>query len=192
MKKQLIFGIDPSSRKLAVVYGVLGQEDKTKFKTKKLPQEKPESCSIAYSWIKGLLESVAEDESADLKEIYVFVELPVLGRGGAGSTIPQAQINGALLGGAFSAGVNVIPVNNVRVKKEVIGKGNANKDGIKEWLSVAWSSMYNQVHADQDLCDASMIYTYGKRVVQLRDKIVQNKTLDGMMVKRKTTTTELE
>lgn len=186
----LIYGIDPSSRKLAVVYGVLGEENKSKFITKNLPQEKPEGCSIAYSWIKGLIESTKED--VDIKDIYVFVELPVLGRGGAGSTIPQAQVNGALLAGAFSTGVNVIPVNNVKVKKEVIGKGNANKDAIKEWLSIAWEGMYKQVANDQDLCDSAMIYTYGKQVVQLRERIVQNKTLDGMMVKRKTITTELE
>lgn len=186
----LIYGIDPSSRKLAVVYGVLGKENESKFLTKKLPQEKPEACSLAYEWIKGLLESTKGDTS--VKDIYVFIELPVLGRGGAGSTIPQAQINGALLAGAFSTGANVIPVNNVRAKKEVIGKGNANKDAIKDWLSVAWEGMYKQVANDQDLCDSAMIYTYGKQVVQLRERIVQNKTLDGMMVKRKTTTTELE
>ena len=37
-----------------------------------------------------------------------------------------------------------------------------------------------------------MIYTYGKQVVQLRDKIVQNKSLDDILVKRKSLTTELE
>ena len=190
MKDILVLGIDPSSKKLAVVYSVLGKENEVKFKTKKLPQEKPEACSIAYEWLKGFIEDIRGD--IPTKDIYVFIELPVLGRGGAGSTIPQAQINGAILAGAFSTGANVVPVNNVRVKKEVIGKGNANKDAIKEWLSVAWAGLYKFIHEDQDLCDSAMIYTYGKQVVQLRDKIVQNKSLDDILVKRKSLTTELE
>ena len=149
MKDILVLGIDPSSKKLAVVYSVLGKENEVKFKTKKLPQEKPEACSIAYEWLKGFIEDIRGD--IPTKDIYVFIELPVLGRGGAGSTIPQAQINGAILAGAFSTGANVVPVNNVRVKKEVIGKGNANKDAIKAWLSVAWSGLYKFIHEDQDL-----------------------------------------
>jgi len=71
MKELLVLGIDPSSKKLAVVYSVLGKENEVKFKTKKLPQEKPEACSIAYEWLKGFIEDIRGE--IPTKDIYVFI-----------------------------------------------------------------------------------------------------------------------
>lgn len=164
-------GVDPSSRKLAIVYSYMGDEKNVKFQTKKLPQNKPESCSIAHEWIKGIIESLP----IETEKVYVFVELPVMGRGGIGSTLPQAQVNGAFLAGAYMAGATVIPVNNMTVKKQVVGKGNASKDDVKEWLRQSWLKHYEKVGTDQDLCDASMIYVYGVKKVKLRVRI-QGKT----------------
>ena len=173
-------GVDPSSRKLAAVMCVVGNEPSVKFTTKAIPVDKPTSCLLAFEWMRTLVE--LHQSQGD---VYVFVELPVLGRGGPGSTIPQAQVNGALLAGAQMAGAEVIPVNNSHVKKDVIGRGNANKDDIKQLVKEAWPKLYEQISKDQDLCDSAMIYMYGKNVIKRRDRIAAAKTLSSIKIKRR-------
>jgi Holliday junction resolvasome RuvABC endonuclease subunit len=176
----VVIGVDPSSRKLAAVISVIGDEPNVRYLTKALPQDKPVACLMAFEWMRALIE-----EESKRGEVCVFIELPVFGRGGPGSTIPQAQINGAIIAGAQIAGADVSLVNNARVKKEVVGKGNASKDDIRVWVKEAWPKLYAKIEKDQDLCDSAMIYVYGKRTVELRDKIVKSKSLDGVSVKRR-------
>lgn len=164
-----VIGVDPSSRKLAAVVSAIGYEDAVYTRVKTLPQDKPTSCLMAFEWMRALVE---EQSSTD---VYVFIELPVLGRGGPGSTIPQAQVNGALLAGGQRAGADVNLVNNARVKKEVVGRGNATKDDIRDWVRQDWPSLYADIESDQDLCDSAMIYVYGKKVVEHRDHIARRK-----------------
>jgi Holliday junction resolvasome RuvABC endonuclease subunit len=177
----VIIGIDPSSRKLAAVISIMGDEANVEHITKPLPQDKPVACLMAFEWVRALVDRHTENGH----EVYVFIELPVLGRGGPGSTIPQAQINGALLAGAHMANAEVVPVNNSRAKKEVIGRGNANKDDIRVWVSEAWPDLYAKIEKDQDLCDSAMIYVFGKQIIERRDKIATKKNLDGVSVKRR-------
>lgn len=172
-----IIGIDPSSQKLAAVVSVLGKENRAEVHTKGLPKDKPTACLLAFEWARTLVELAGG-------QVYVFIEMPVLGRGGPGSTIPQAQINGALLAGAQMAGAEVLPVNNARVKKDVIGRGNANKDDIRKWVSEAWPAMYARIGKDQDLCDSAMIYIYGKHVIERRDKMMAKKHLGRRVIRR--------
>lgn len=176
----VVIGVDPSSRKLAAVISVVGDEPNVEHTTKSLPQDKPTACLMAFEWMRTLIE-INETRG----KVYVFIELPVLGRGGPGSTIPQAQINGALMAGAQIAGAEVVPVNNARAKKEVVGRGNANKDDIRVWVKEAWPSLYEKIEKDQDLCDSAMIYQYGKQTIERRDKIVKRKNLDGVSVSRR-------
>lgn len=173
-----VIGIDPSSRKLAAVYGVVGNEPNVEYTVEKLPQDKPTACLIAYEWMHHLVVG----QKATGQKVYAAIELPVLGRGGPGSTIPQAQINGALLAGAQAAGAIVILVNNARAKKEVVGKGNASKDDIRRWVKQAWPSLYSEIKNDQDLCDSTMIYMYGRKTVDLRDRIARRKTIEQATV----------
>lgn len=176
----VVIGIDPSSRKLAAVISVIGDEKNVEIITKPLPQDKPTSCLLAFEWARVLVE-----KHSPRGDVYAFIELPVLGRGGPGSTIPQAQVNGALLAGLQMAGAIVTPVNNSRVKKEVIGRGNANKDDIRQWVHDTWNDLYVKIEKDQDLCDSAMIYQYGSQVVGRRDKIASKKNLEGVSVKRR-------
>jgi Holliday junction resolvasome RuvABC endonuclease subunit len=176
----VIIGVDPSSRKLAAIVSVMGDEPNVEHVTKALPQDKPTACLMAFEWMRNLIEA-----NAPRGDVHVFIELPVFGRGGPGSTIPQAQINGALLAGAQMAGGAVTPVNNARVKKEVIGRGNANKDDIRVWVKEAWPSLYAKIERDQDLCDSAMIYQYGHKTLERRDKIAKSKSLDDVSVSRR-------
>jgi Holliday junction resolvasome RuvABC endonuclease subunit len=173
-----VVGIDPSSRKLAAVYGVVGREPYIEYTVEKLPQDKPTACLMAYEWMQRLVVG----QQATGNTVYAAIELPVLGRGGPGSTIPQAQINGALLAGAQCAGATIILVNNARAKKEVVGKGNASKDDIRRWVKDAWPSLYSEIKNDQDLCDSAMIYQYGRKTVELRDRIARRKTIERATV----------
>ncbi len=173
-----VVAIDPSSRKLAAVVSKIGKEPSVETHTRKLPQDKPTACLLAFEWARSLVDMQEESD------VCVFVEMPVMGRGGPGSTIPQAQINGALLAGAQMANAEVLPVNNARAKKTVIGRGNATKDDIKQWVKAAWPVLYARIGKDQDLCDSAMIYVYGKGVVERRNKIANVKKLTSVGVRR--------
>lgn len=173
-----LIGIDPSSRKLAAVYGTVGDEPYVQYTIEKLPQDKPTACLMAYEWMHRLVSI----QDVTKHKVYAAIELPVLGRGGPGSTIPQAQINGALLAGAQAAGAIVILVNNARAKKEVVGKGNASKDDIRRWVKQAWPALYSDIKNDQDLCDSTMIYMYGHKTIELRDRIARRKTIEQATV----------
>lgn len=176
----VIIGVDPSSRKLAAIVSVMDDEPNVQHVTKALPQDKPVACLMAFEWMRNLVES-----NSERGEVHVFIELPVFGRGGPGSTIPQAQINGALQAGAHVAGGVVTSVNNARAKKEVVGRGNANKDDIRVWVKEAWPVLYAKIERDQDLCDSAMIYQYGYKALQRRNKMAKSKSLDDISVSRR-------
>lgn len=158
-----IIGIDPSSRKLASISAVLGHEQNYSIDTIGLfPKDRPRSCSVAYKWMRQLV--TAQFEVCD--EVYVFIEAPVLGRGGARATIPQAQVGGSLLAGAFAAhATDIVLVNNQRAKKEVVGKGNASKDEVRAWVRMIWPAVFKEAGTDQDVCDSAMIYAWGSKTV---------------------------
>jgi Holliday junction resolvasome RuvABC endonuclease subunit len=168
----IIIGCDPSSKKLAAVISFIGKEEDADIDIYKLKaKEKALSCAMAFTWARRLGRKCLE-QSAD---VVVFVEAPVFGRGGPGSTIPQAQINGALLAGFSMAGITVMTANNSHWKKEVIGKGNANKVQIKEWVQQYWPAMYLSANNDQDVIDAAAIYIYGSKVVARSRTLMPNK-----------------
>jgi Holliday junction resolvasome RuvABC endonuclease subunit len=178
----VVIGVDPSSRKLAAVVSIIGQEIDAQPVTRALPQDKPVACLTAYEWMKTLV-----TEHLDSGPVYVYIELPVFGRGGPGSTIPQAQVNGALQAGAQQAGAIVISVNNSHVKKATVGKGNASKDEITQWVSVVWPELHERIENDQDLHDSAMIYVYGRSDVLRRNKIAKNRAKGSVVIRRKKT-----
>lgn len=163
MKPVGIIGIDPSSRKLASVSATLGQEQDYVIDTIALfPKDRPRSCAVAAKWMRYLI--AKQHETVD--DVYVFIEAPVLGRGGARATIPQAQVGGCLLGAAYASGAkDIVLVNNQRAKREIVGKGNASKDDIKAWTRLVWPAVFKEAGADQDVCDSAMIYAFGAKIV---------------------------
>lgn len=170
-QRNVVIGIDPSSRKLATVYGIAGHEHAIRFTTLRLPPaDKPEACRMAYDWMRDLVASQMQ-----YGKVYAAIELPVFGRGGPGSTIPQAQINGALLAGARAAGAEVLQVNNAHAKKVIVGRGNASKVEIQKWVEEEWPELYGEIDGDQDLCDSAMIYQLGVQVVGLRDRVARRR-----------------
>jgi Holliday junction resolvasome RuvABC endonuclease subunit len=175
----VVIGIDPSSVKLAAVICEAGDEPNATIHVQRLPTDKPEACVAALEWVRTLV------ELAGSNDVHVYIEYPVMGRGGPGSTIPQALINGALQAGAKMAGAKVYSVNNAHCKKVVVGKGNASKDDIKAWVKKAWPGLYEKIGKDQDLCDSAMIYVYGKRVVERRSRMSARKELGTRIIRRR-------
>lgn len=149
-----VIGIDPSSKKLAFCITYPGSEKYPELHAKRLPEGILQATGAAFEEALLLFRN--------FPDAAVYMEEPVVGGGGVRSTIVQAQAGGAVMAAADRAGVPHFElVNNSHWKKEVLGKGNAKKPDIAEWLEKNWPEAYTFAEKDQDLIDASCINRYG-------------------------------
>lgn len=167
-----IIGVDPSSHRLAVV--VLGAQPE--WRVRSLPTDEIARVAQAYSWMEWFIK-----RRVAIYPTYVAIEKPVMGIGGPGSTIPQAEVHGALVAAAVHAGaVYIEKVNNKIWKKSVVGSGSAKKEQIKDFVRLTWptdyleyeekakdnySSVKQQELYISDLADARAIAEYMKNFV---------------------------
>lgn len=172
----IVVGIDPSSKKLAAV--VTDAHDVFFVFFRKLPDtaDMSERCRWAYKHSRTLVRKIQRLYPGEA--IYVFIEDPVVGRGGAYSTIAQSKVHGAILAGLRStdAEITVRGVNNSQAKKAVVGKGNADKPAIRKWCQAYWKQLYRRVCEynkgdQQDIIDAGMINRHGTMVVKRMNRI---------------------
>lgn len=165
----VVVGVDPSSRKIAMTITV---GDVLDMRVKALPQQMPaQACLVAYTYMRKTAKELGEHG-----QVWVFIEDPVLGRGGAKATIPQTRVNGALLAGALGvSGTKVYGVNNSKAKKMIVGSGNAGKPEIKRWCAKCWPAAFRLADGDQDLIDSSMIHQYGVKLVGIRNHVTELK-----------------
>lgn len=163
-----IIGIDPSSKKVAATITV--DEKQLFMDVCQLPEAIEDACHQAFIYTQNLV-----TRYGGKNEVVVFVEEPVLGRGGAWTTIRQSQIRGCIIGGARSMGSAVYGVNNQRWKKEVLGAGNIRKDQIPIYVKELWPNAFEMAGKDGDLIDSACINRYGSHVLNLRERIVQRK-----------------
>ena len=123
----------------------------------------------------------------------LFLEEPVMGRGGPGATIPQAFVDGAIMAGAYQAGAVLSLINNSSWKKKVCGNGNANKLVVSEWVEENWPVLYTKAvpmtlsaaksagypdlegRGDQDVLDAGCINLHGWKYVKMIEKIMRRR-----------------
>lgn len=166
MGKRVIIGLDPSSRKIALAISVNG--GKPTLRTKALGMnDMPRACGVAYRFVR----SVVREYASDGHHVFLFIEAPVVGRGGVGSTLKQTKTNGAMQAGAFTAGASVVEVNNKTWKKRVVGNGNAGKPQVKQWARDCWPYLHDLADGDQDLLDAGAILRYGEKIISTQDRI---------------------
>ena len=152
-----IYGFDLSSRKVAMC--TLDGSDVSKHivATTKLSSRGEELCRIAAG-VRRFFENVMPG--------FVYIEAPVVGRGGARPTILQSQVDGLLQAHAVQFGHHgVYSVNNKTWKKAVVGNGNASKDDTRAWLEVAHPVLSALCGDDQDLVDAAGVALYGRGVI---------------------------
>jgi len=109
-----------------------------------------------YQQIQYIYESMYDRFLHD--RIYAFVEEPVVaGARNLRTSLQIAQISGAVLS-VFDG--TLVPVSTW--KKEIVGKGNATKDDIKEYLKT--QPEYEFTKGKQDWIDATCIRLYGESV----------------------------
>jgi Holliday junction resolvasome RuvABC endonuclease subunit len=160
----MILGIDPSSRKLACF--VL-EPERSWTKCLTVPtklKDRPE--------VLGRLDEQLDELFSEVDFEAVFVEQPLVGRGGAHATIVQAQVQGLVLARANLAGTpGVYTVNVKSWKKRVVGNGNSDKAAVTAWLEEAHPVLAAMAGGDQDLVDAACIALYGREVMERAAKL---------------------
>lgn len=165
MAMSRIFGMDLSSRKLAIVR--LDDEYPTAWTYEADKKEKDRGHILAYfsEELENLFDEVMLGE-----DDFVFIEHPVVGRGGAHATIVQAQVQGVALATSVLCGAGgAYPVNVQTWKKDVVGHGGSNKDQVRAWLADHHPLLSELAGDDQDLVDASCVALYGRIVTDRAD-----------------------
>jgi hypothetical protein len=167
-----VVGVDPSSRSLAVV--VLGPSPT--WAIRRLPDDEITRVSQANYWFGWYIQQLVKAAPT-----YVFIEKPVMAIGGPGSTIPQAEIQGALIAASVSVGAQYVEKVNVKQwKKSICGNGNAPKILVMEHVKNSWPKDYAEYEVKaksmsfsvkqqnlllSDLADARAIAEYGQQFV---------------------------
>lgn len=154
-------GIDPASSKIAFVAVVGDEEYKTAY-YKRLGTSGGHACSSAWHTT-NLFLAVVHMTWPGLP-IYAYVESPVVGRAGVRSTMVQAFTSGAVQAALYDAGCDPQGANVSSWKKAVIGKGNATKDDVADWLQLRRPDLFRAAGGNQDVVDAACIALYGQQL----------------------------
>ena len=149
----MIAGIDPSSRKLAMVWG-----SGLRMATHAIgPKPWPARADEAWWWVHQM--------TRGWPAATVVLESPVyIGRAGARSLIPQAVVGGAVMAALETSGHEVVLTAPSEWKKYVLGRGNASKVDIAAWLHDNHHDQWEQCAGDQDLMDACCMWHYALSV----------------------------
>ncbi|MFE9742938.1 hypothetical protein [Streptomyces sp. NPDC006477] len=157
----MITGVDPSSRKLAVVT-TFGDWAEPEMLTFDLPENHIEGCGLAFRRFFEYLSGVKERTG---HTPFVFQERPLMSNMNPHSTIVQALVGGAAIAAAEECMCQADLVNVQTWKKLVVGKGNASKPEVSEWVHENWPVAYDLAGGDQDLLDAAAINRHGNMVL---------------------------
>lgn len=104
--------------------------------------------------------------------ILAVIEEPIAGKGGIRPAILQGYVSGVVQKAFQHRGADIMMISSSKWKKEVTGKGNADKIYIKNWLEQNDPEWFGRTGGDQDLIDASCIYRYGL-VLQYRRRVME-------------------
>jgi len=157
----VVIGIDPASTKLAMV--ALSSDGRyMTYYNGKLGKSGGQSCANAIRSVNSFVSSVQKKLG---KVQYAFIESPVVGRGGVRSTMVQCFTSGAIQGALYESGITTQVANVSSWKKSVVGKGNATKEEVAEFIRLRWNDIFATASGNQDLIDASCIALYGQLTV---------------------------
>jgi len=104
---------------------------------------------------------VAQAKEFIAPEDDVFIEAPPMA--GPRNIGTYGELNQTL--GALLSAVGGRTVNVMSWKKDVVGKGNATKDEVKDWLFTHHLDMHVACKDNQNLIDAACIALYGRLVM---------------------------
>lgn len=156
-----ILGVDPSSKGLHVVVG-FQELDPEFFVRKELKFNEsgpytPLRAQRAYDLFQEFLARCYEEMPDSKNEFEVFLEGPVVGKGGVKSTMVQAYVSGAVQAACSGFGEIIHLVNVTSWKKEIVGNGRAGKSEVKR----AMRGRGIPDGLQQDFYDATAICLYG-------------------------------
>lgn len=186
MSSPAIWGVDPDTVRITVVTG--SRADPEIFRIPLDPGSgHTKSCGLAF---RGLCEFIGEEKQQAGKNPIIYLEAPVVGQGGPGPTISQAQIGGSLMACAEEMQTSLTLVNNQTWKKRVTGHGNINKDQVNEWMKDNWPEIYKAAKGhlplcgagpkrDQNIIDAGAIYLFGIFNYELKKRIIKRRKKSG-------------
>lgn len=142
-------GVDYGSHRVAVVHSHSGLT-----RMLALPSDDPIiNRQLIAEWLYGHV--------LITKPGIVAVESPIVGMSRNLQTgLNLAMMAGALSAAAGAAGAKVVLVAPSSWKKQVMGRGNASKDEVAQWLEREQPLRYTRCHSDQDLIDATCISLY--------------------------------
>ena len=156
----MVLGVDPSTKKLAVI----GTRSKNRSNPEgwviDLPSDTVDRCGEAFFEFGALLYDLTKQSDGVVPRVYL--EAPVLGRGGPHSTIAQAQVGGAVMAACSEYRCPLVLVNNASWKKQVCGNGRFGKPEIFKAMREVWPEAFELAGGDQDLIDASAIQMFGQ------------------------------
>lgn len=160
----MILGIDPSTKKLAIAWdhGGLVVDEFTLAEGRYTP----ESAWNAYAMTRGHLERMERlgHVTPDQEPWVVFLESPVVGRGGINTTMKQAFISGAVQAACRSMEWDVHLIHNSKWKREVCGIGNATKADVRQHVIAKYGDSWEG--ESQDAIDAIGLYEFGVLTMQ--------------------------
>lgn len=97
--------------------------------------------------------------------LFVAIEAPVAVKGRQ-TLIKMSQVSGAVIAALVARDevFGIVQVPPSTWKKEVVGKGNVNKQQVGEWVRDEWPEFHRRSAGDQDALDASCIARYARAV----------------------------
>jgi Holliday junction resolvasome RuvABC endonuclease subunit len=159
MSNLVYLGIDPAASKVAYV-AIYENEYLLEFH-KQIGKSGGEACSSATKITKAFVDKII-DKWPNHIDIEAWVESPIVGRGGVRSTMVQCYTSGAIQGALYDAGILAQSANVSSWKKRVVGKGNATKPEVADFLRLRWPSIFSEAAGNQDIIDAACIALYGQ------------------------------
>lgn len=160
----LVVGCDPSSKKLAFyVIDTIGND--TWGQTYQLPEKK----SHAYSPVNASRAGVACENAVrmagamthDRQPQYLFIEEPVVARGGIRSSLMQAYVNGVVQDHFHSAGY-IVHITHQSTWKAAIGaKPSGGKQAVFDAMLANFPFDIEACDGDEDLLDAAAMARFG-------------------------------
>lgn len=167
-----IIGIDNGTRLVGTVTPG-GRLTSAEVHPRQLKSKDPAvRCEEAHDWAYKLAWNAVMNHH---RPVSAFLETPFISPLTMSAVIPLAQIQGAVMAGLVSGGVDkVYLVTPSQWKLRLMGKGNGNakKEQITEWMRVNWPWLHQFVLAQlpkgmhQDGMDAGGVAMYGIEIMR--------------------------
>ena len=192
-KKKGIYtiGLDPSTKRLAIF--VLRDGRAIHSEWWPLPADPQERLHKAMIYVQAQCKKWGMRAAANNCSLNFCIEEPVVGRGGAYTTIVQAKVHGACVAGAIQSGfvANVWAVQSSSWKKNICGAGNISKDKIPGWMKANWRLAYDKTSTPDEI-DAACIAQWGygfangkyqtiEKKPRRRKAVAKNATKEGVL-----------